>query len=63
MTDWKQYEEYEEELHDEISKKSVSKIKIKKTWKQITEVKNDREHTKKQWQKKRRKSKGESNNK
>ena len=54
MTDWKQYEEYEEELHDEISKKSVNKIKIKKTWKQITEVKNDREHTKKQWQKKRR---------
>ena len=63
MTDWKQYEEYEEELHDEISKKSVNKIKIKKTWKQITEVKNDREHSKKQWQKKRRKSKNESDSK
>ena len=63
MTDWKQYEEYEEELHDEISKKSVSKIKIKKTWKQITEVKNDREHSKKQWQKKRRKSRNEKDSK
>jgi len=63
MTDWKQYEEYEEELHDEISKKSVNKIKIKKTWKQITEVKNNREHSKKQWQKKRRKSKNESDSK
>ena len=57
MTDWKQYEEYEEELHSEISKKSVIKIKKKKTWKQITEVKNDREHSKKQWQKKRKVSK------
>jgi hypothetical protein len=57
MTDWKQYEEYEEELHNEIRKSSVTKIKKKKTWKQITEVKNDREHTKKQWQKKRRVSK------
>ena len=63
MTDWKQYEEYEEELHNEISKKSVNKIKIKKTWKQITEVKNNREHSKKQWQKKRRKSKNESDSK
>ena len=62
MTDWKQYEEYEEELHDEISKKSVTKIKKKKTWKQITEVKNDREHTKKQWQKKRRVSKKKGDN-
>ena len=57
MTDWKQYEEYEEELHNEIRKSSVTKIKKKKTWKQITEVKNDREHSKKQWQKKRRVSK------
>ena len=63
MTDWKQYEEYEEELHDEISKKSVSKIKIKKTWKQITEVKNNREHSKKQWQKKRKKSRNETDSK
>jgi len=63
MTDWKEYEELEEELHNEITKKSVTKIKKKKTWKQITEVKNDREHSKKQWQKKRRKSRDESNNK
>ena len=42
MTDWKQYEEYEEELHNEINKKIVNKVKKKKTWKQITEVKNDR---------------------
>ena len=59
MTDWKQYEEYEEDLHTEIRKSSVTKIKKKKTWKQITEVKNDREHSKKQWQKKRRKSRNE----
>jgi len=63
MTDWKQYEEYEEELHNEISKKSVNKIKIKKTWKQITEVKNNREHSKKQWQKKRKKSRNETDSK
>ena len=62
MTDWKQYEEYEEELHNEIRKSSVTKIKKKKTWKQITEVKNDREHTKKQWQKKRRVSKKKGDN-
>ena len=62
MTDWKHYEEYEEEIHNEINKIFVNKIKKKKTWKQITEVKNDREHSKKQWQKKRRKSKNESNN-
>ena len=63
MTDWKQYEEYEEELHNEISKKSVTKIKKKKTWKQIIEVKNNREHSKKQWQKKRRKSRNEKDSK
>jgi len=63
MTDWKQYEEYEEELHNETSKKSVTKIKIKKTWKQITEVMNNREHSKKQWQKKRRKSRNEKDSK
>jgi len=57
MNNWKHYEEFEEELHNEISYKITHKIKKKKTWKQITEVKNDREHTKKQWQKKRRVSK------
>ena len=62
MTDWKQYEEYEEELHNEINKKIVNKVKKKKTWKQITEVKNDREHSKKQWQKKRRVSKKKGDN-
>jgi hypothetical protein len=57
MADWKQYEKYEEELHNETSYKITHKIKKKKTWKQIIEVKNDREHSKKQWQKKRRVSK------
>ena len=63
MNNWREYEEIEEEFHKETAHKVTSKIKKKKTWKQITEVKNDREHSKKQWQKKRRKSKGESNNK
>ena len=63
MTDWKQYEEYEEELHSEISKKSVIKIKKKKTWKQITEVKIDKERSKKQWQKKKRKPRNETDSK
>ena len=58
MTDWKQYEEYEEELHNEITKKSVNKTKKKKTWKQINEEKQ-KQVTKKQWQKKRRKSRKE----
>ena len=63
MTDLKYYEFIEEDFHSETTRSVTHKTKKKKTWKQITEVKNDREHTKKQWQKKRRKSKGESNNK
>ena len=58
MTDWKQYEEYEEELHNEITKVTVNKTKKKKTWKQITEEKS-RGQLKKKWQKKRRKSRHE----
>ena len=54
MPDWREYEKFEEEIHAETSHKITHKIKKKKTWKQITEVKSDREHSKKQWQKKRR---------
>jgi|LWDU01.1.fsa_nt_gi hypothetical protein len=60
MTDWKEYEEIEEELHNETAHKVTSKIKKKKTWKQITEEKQ-RKVTKKQWQKKRRISKKKDN--
>ena len=56
MTNWKKYEDLEEELN-EVDRKHF-KIKKKKTWKQINEEKQ-REVTKKQWQKKRRKSKKE----
>jgi len=48
MPDWREYEKFEEELHAETSHKITHKIKKKKTWKQITEVKSDREHSKKQ---------------
>ena len=58
MTNWREYEEIEEELHNETAHKVTSKIKKKKTWKQINEEKQ-RQVTKKQWQKKRRKSKKE----
>tara|TARA_R110002051_G_scaffold141952_1_gene215257 strand:+ start:288 stop:476 length:189 start_codon:yes stop_codon:yes gene_type:complete len=57
MNNWREYEAIEEESHTETSQKITHKIKKKKTWKQITEVKNNREHSKKQWQKKRRVSK------
>ena len=53
MTDWREYEEIEEELHNDTSYKVTNKVKKKKTWKQITEEKQ-RKITKKQWQKKRR---------
>ena len=56
MTNWRKYEDLEEELN-EVDRKHF-KIKKKKTWKQINEEKQ-REVTKKQWQKKRRKSKKE----
>ena len=59
MTNWREYEELEEEFN-KIDR--PSKTKKKKTWKQINEAKN-REQTKKQWQKKRRKSKKEGDKK
>ena len=58
MNNWREYEEIEEEFHKETAHKVTSKIKKKKTWKQINEEKQ-RQVTKKQWQKKRRKSKKE----
>jgi len=56
MNNWREYEEIEEEFHKETAHKVTSKIKKKKTWKQINEEKQ-RQVTKKQWQKKRRISK------
>ena len=56
MNNWREYEAIDEEYDKETPQK-FKHTKKKKTWKQITEVKNDREHTKKQWQKKRRVSK------
>ena len=58
MTNWRQYEEMEEEFN-KIDR--PSKTKKKKTWKQINEEKQ-KQVTKKQWQKKRRKSKKEGDN-
>ena len=57
MTDWKYYEELEEESY---SKTRKVRTKKKKTWKQGNEEKNSRP-TKKQWQKK-RKSRNEKGN-
>ena len=54
MSNWREYEQIEEEFN-EVDIKSP-KTKKKKTWKQITEEKQ-RKVTKKQWQKKRRISK------
>ena len=56
MTDWREYEQIEEEFNEVDHKSFITKKK--KTWKQITEEKQ-RKVTKKQWQKKRRKSKKE----
>ena len=56
MTNWRKYEDLEEEFN-EVDRKHF-KIKKKKTWKQINEEKQ-KKVTKKQWQKKRRKSKKE----
>jgi|TARA_Y100000296_G_scaffold20351_1_gene24152 hypothetical protein len=53
MTNWREYEELEEEL-SKVDK--PFKTKKKKDWKQLAEEKK-REVTKKQWQKKRRVSK------
>lgn len=58
MTNWREYEEIEEEFN-KIDRSP--KTKKKKTWKQINEEKQ-RQVTKKQWQKKRRKSKKEGDN-
>ena len=54
MTNWRKYEDLEEELN-EVDRKPL-KVKKKKTWKQINEEKQ-KKVTKKQWQKKRRNSK------
>ena len=56
MTNWREYEEIEEEFN-KVDIKSP-KTKKKKTWKQITEEKS-RGQLKKKWQKKRRKSRHE----
>ena len=58
MTNWREYEEIQEEFN-KIDRSP--KTKKKKTWKQINEEKQ-RQVTKKQWQKKRRKSKKEGDN-
>ena len=59
MTDWREYEDLEEELND-VDHKPLS-VKKKKTWKQlIDEIK--RKKTKKIWQKKRRISRNENKN-
>jgi phosphatidylserine/phosphatidylglycerophosphate/cardiolipin synthase-like enzyme len=51
MTNWREYEEIEEDFN-KVDIKSP-KTKKKKTWKQINEEKQ-KQVTKKQWQKKRR---------
>ena len=59
MTDWREYEDLEEELND-VDHKPLN-VKKKKTWKQlIDEIK--RKKTKKIWQKKRRISRNENKN-
>jgi len=61
MTNWRDYEILEEEFHNETSEKTKH-TKKKKTWEQLQKDK-ERQLNKKKWQKKRRKSKDESNNK
>ena len=61
MTDWKQYEMLEEEFSKETPRK-FKQTKKKKTCEQLQKDK-ERQINKKKWQKKRRKSKDESNNK
>ena len=61
MTDWREYEEIEEELYNETSHKITNKVKKKKTWKQLTDE-TKRKKTKKIWQKKRRVSRNENKN-
>jgi len=62
MRNYREYEVFEEEFHNEKAREVTHKTKKKKTWKQITEEKQ-RKVTKKQWQKKRRKSKKEGDKK
>ena len=61
MTNWKHYELLEEEYSKETPRK-FKQPKKKKTWEQLQKDK-ERQLNKKKWQKKRRKSKDESNNK
>jgi len=61
MTNWKDYELLEEEYSKETPRK-FKQPKKKKTWEQLQKDK-ERQLNKKKWQKKRRKSKDESNNK
>ena len=61
MTNWKKYELFEEE-HDKETPRKFKQTKKKKTWEQLQKDK-ERQLNKKKWQKKRRKSKDESNNK
>jgi DNA-binding transcriptional regulator YhcF (GntR family) len=55
-SDFKEYEDLEEEAYVEQSKsKSKFKRKVKKSWNQIKES-TDKKDSKKKWQKKRRKA-------
>ena len=61
MNNWREYEEIDEEYDKETPQK-FKHTKKKKTWEQLQKDK-ERQLNKKKWQKKRRKSKNESNNK
>ena len=61
MANWRDYELLEEEYSKETPEK-FKQTKKKKTWEQLQKDK-ERQLNKKKWQKKRRKSKNESNNK
>ena len=61
MANWRDYELFEEEYNNETPQK-FKHTKKKKTWEQLQKDK-ERQLNKKKWQKKRRKSKDESNNK
>ena len=61
MASWRDYELLEEEYSKETPEK-FKQTKKKKTWEQLQKDK-ERQLNKKKWQKKRRKSKNESNNK
>ena len=61
MANWRDYELLEEEYSKETPEK-FNQPKKMKTWEPLQKDK-ERQLKKKKWQKKRRKSKGESNNK